>query len=209
MKKSYADSRRKFENAKRIWRLEEDWLTPCEYIPYIAALFDYEIDLDPCSTEHANKEFLRARNFYTKEDDGLNIDIPWSGKVYCFPPTYGRCSFNKQRGTWRWGLHGGASSTSPSIAWFRRLEREWKLRNVFEGLLFSCNHEMFRACPEMWNYPVCIPSKRANLIQGKKYYRFDTPFTWGFFIYLPQPSMSFESSERFREIFSNIGHIIN
>ena len=122
MKKSYAESRRKFENAKRIWRLEEDWLTPCEYLPYIAALFDYEIDLDPCSTEHANKEFLRARNFYTKEDDGLNIDISWSGKVYCFPPTYGRCSFNKQRGTWRWGLHGGTGSTSPSVAWFRRLE---------------------------------------------------------------------------------------
>ena len=46
MKKSYADSRRKFENAKRIWRLEEDWITPAEYLPYIAALFEYHIDLE-------------------------------------------------------------------------------------------------------------------------------------------------------------------
>ena len=98
---------------------------------------------------------------------------------------------------------------SPSIAWFKRLEREWKLRNVYEGLLFSCNHEMMRAYSEMWNYPVCIPTKRANLIQGKKYYRFKTPFTWGFFIYLPPPHTDFQSGERFREIFSNIGKIIN
>ena len=34
-------------------------------------------------------------------------------------------------------------------------------------------------------------------------------FTWGFFIYLPPPSLSFQSGEKFREIFSNIGHIIN
>ena len=151
MKKSYAESRRKFENAKRIWRLEEDWITPAEYLPYIASLFEYHIDLDPCSTEHANKDFIHAKNFYTKEDDGVNIDIAWRGKVYCFPPTYGRCSFSKQRGTWRWGLHGGTGSMSPSIAWFKRLDREWKLLNVYEGLLFSCNHEMMRACPNMWN----------------------------------------------------------
>jgi len=98
---------------------------------------------------------------------------------------------------------------SPSIAWFRRLEREWKLRNIYEALFFSCNHEMMRSYPEMWNYPICIPTKRANLIKGSDYYRFKSPFTWGFFIYLPPPNIEFVASDKFRYIFSNIGKIIN
>ena len=46
MKKSYETFRRNFENAKRIWNLEEDWITPVEYLPYIDALLG-DIDLDP------------------------------------------------------------------------------------------------------------------------------------------------------------------
>ena len=135
MKKSYETFRRNFENAKRIWNLEEDWITPVEYLPYIDALLG-DIDLDPCSTEKANKDFIHAKNFYTKKEDGLNTEIAWTGKVYCFPPTYGRCSYSKKRGSWRWSLRGGAGAMSPSIAWFRRLEKEWKLRNIYEALFF-------------------------------------------------------------------------
>jgi len=52
MRMSYAEFRQKFAHAKKVWRLEEDWLTPVEYLPYIDALLG-DIDLDPCSTEHA------------------------------------------------------------------------------------------------------------------------------------------------------------
>ena len=60
MKKSYETFRRNFENAKRIWNLEDDWITPTEYLPYIGALLG-DIDLDPCSTEKANKDFIHAK----------------------------------------------------------------------------------------------------------------------------------------------------
>ena len=104
-------------------------MTPVDYLPYIDALFG-DIDLDPCTTEMANGQFLRARNFYTKEDDGLNTETPWTGKVYLFPPTYGRCSWSDPRGTWKWGLRGGSRGVSPTTAWFRRLVREWKLGKI-------------------------------------------------------------------------------
>ena len=42
--------------------ITHDWLTPCEYIPYIDALLR-NIDLDPCSTYDANNQFLRAEKF--------------------------------------------------------------------------------------------------------------------------------------------------
>ena len=99
--------------------ISHDWLTPCDYLPYIDALLR-NIDLDPCSTYDANNQFLRAKKIYTYDDDGLNIEEPWTGKTYLFPPTYGRCSFAKKRGTWRWSLSAGHGAKAPSVIWFIR-----------------------------------------------------------------------------------------
>ena len=168
----------------RISHLNHDWLTPAEYLPYIYALLG-DIDLDPCSTHSANAEFLRAKKIYNLEDDGLNIQDPWTGKVYLFPPTFGRCSFSKERGTWRWSVKAGVASKAPSVIWFKRLIKEWKLRNIPEALFYTTYPEMMRICPEMWDFPVCIPTDRANLIHGKDLYTLKSPMYWGYFIYLP------------------------
>ena len=191
----------------KIKHIRDDWLTPAEYLPYIYALLGY-IVLDPCSTHHANAEFLRSRKIYTLEEDGLNIDDPWTGTTYLFPPTYGRCSFNKERGTWRWSSKAGASAKAPSIIWFRRLVKEWKLRNIPEALFFTTYPEMMRICPEMWDYPVCIPTDRANLIHGKGIFTLKSPVFWGYFIYLPKLEYGFAQTAKFEEIFSHIGKII-
>ena len=119
-KGSWSASKRSLAQVEHI---THDWLTPCEYIPYIDALLK-DIDLDPCSTYDANNQFLRAKKIYTYEIDGLNIDEPWTGKTYLFPPTFGRCSFAEKRGTWRWSLSAGKGAKAPSVIWFRRLLRE-------------------------------------------------------------------------------------
>jgi hypothetical protein len=197
---------RKFEFLQRITNVVDDWLTPVEYLPYIDALLG-DIDLDPCSTARANKEFLRAKKIITYEEDGLNTDIPWTGKTYLFPPTYGRCSFSKPRGTWRWSLKGGKNAKTPAAAWFGRLEREWKLRNIPEALFYTTTHEIMRTCPQIWDYPMCIPSKRCELIHGK---RFDQTiaFTWGFFVYLPKSEFGFRQVDDFTRIFSHLGKVL-
>tara|TARA_R100001082_G_C4342492_1_gene150800 strand:+ start:157 stop:777 length:621 start_codon:yes stop_codon:yes gene_type:complete len=192
----------------RITHVTHDWLTPADYIPYISALLE-DIDLDPCSTYDANNQFIRARKIYTLKDDGLNIEEPWTGKTYLFPPTYGRCSFSKTRGTWRWSKKAGAGAKAPAVIWFKRLVREWKLRNIPEALFFTTYPEMIRICQEMWDFPVCIPFDRANLIHGNKFYTLKTPMFWGYFIYLPKLEYGFEQTDKFIQIFSNIGTIIN
>ncbi len=191
----------------RINHITEDWLTPVEYLPYIDALLG-DIDLDPCSTHSANAQFLRAKNIYTLKEDGLNMQVPWTGKVYLFPPTYGRCSFSRKRGTWRWSTKAGAEAKAPCVIWFRRLVREWKLRNVPEALFYTIYPEMIRTCPEMWDYPICIPTDRANLIHGRELFRLKAPMYWGYFIYLPPLEFGFNQVDRFKEIFSNLGRVI-
>jgi hypothetical protein len=198
---------RRFEYLKRITNVVDDWLTPVEFLPYIDALLG-DIDLDPCSTARANKEFLRAKKIFTYEDDGLNTDIPWTGKTYLFPPTYGRCSFSKPRGTWRWSLKAGAGAKAPAAVWFSRLEREWKLRNIPEALFYTTSHEIMRTCPQIWDYPMCIPKKRAELIHGRIFER-TVAFTWGFFVYLPRSEFGFKQVDDFTRIFSHLGKILH
>jgi hypothetical protein len=191
----------------RIYRLEEDWCTPPEYIPLIYHALG-SIDLDPASTAHANAEFLKAENFYTKEDDAINVEEPWRGNVYCFPPTYGRCSFNRQRGTWRWSSRGGFTSQNVSKVWFNRLEREWKLGFINSALFYSISPEMMRIAPTMWDYPICIPRDRPRLVHGKTFKQFDKFPKWGFFIYLPPRGLGLRQTEQFEEAFSTIGKIV-
>ena len=191
----------------RIAHITEDWITPADYIPYISALLG-EIDLDPCSTHVANAEFIRAKKIYTLKEDGLNIPAPSTGDNSLFPPTYGRCSFSKERGTWRWSKKAGAAAKAPSVIWFQRLLREWKLRNIPEALFFTTYPEMMRILPEMWDYPVCIPTDRANTIHGKGLFTLKAPLSWGYFIYLPKLEFGFQQADKFQEIFSNIGKII-
>ena len=191
----------------RVSHITHDWLTPKEFLPYINTLLG-EIDLDPCSTYDANVQFLKAKKIYTLKEDGLNIEDPWTGKTYLFPPTFGRCSFSKKRGTWRWSVRAAGNSKAPSIIWFKRLVREWKLRNIPEALFFTTYPEMMRICPEMWDYPVCIPEDKANLIHGEGLFTLKTPISWGYFIYLPELKYGFDQTDKFRDIFSNIGKVI-
>ena len=152
-------------------------------------------------------QFLQAKN-YTLEDDGLNTQDPWTGKTYLFPPTYGRCSYNKKRGSWRWSTRSGVNSRHPSVIWFRRLHREWKLRNIPEALFYTTYPELLRTCPEVWDFPMCFPKDRARLIHGKKDTSPNkTPMFWGYFVYLPKLQYGFDQAERFRQIFEPLGRV--
>lgn len=200
------------EKLTRIRDVVDDWVTPVEYLPYIDHLLG-TIELDPCSTHRANEDFIRAKKIYTYADDGLNIEEPWKGTTYLFPPTFGKCSYSKKRGTWRWSKMGGGGthSFSPAVAWFKRLEREWKLRNIPEALFFTTCHEMVRMYQGMWEYPVCIPSKRCCLIHGRTLQWVvanHRPMDWGFFVYLPKSEFGFNQADKFIETFSELGKVI-
>jgi site-specific DNA-methyltransferase (adenine-specific) len=61
------------------WWTTDDWATPPEFIATLEAEFG-TFDLDPCATD----ETAKARNYFTREEDGLQQD--WSGLVFVNPP---------------------------------------------------------------------------------------------------------------------------
>ena len=54
---------------------------------------------------------------------------------------------------------------------------------------------------------MCFPKDRANLIQGKKYFSLKKPMHWGYFIYLPKIEFGFNQTDRFEEVFSELGRV--
>ena len=60
----------------------DEWYTREEELKLVRLVLG-EIDLDPASCQAANEK-VKAKNFYTKEENGL--DKPLWGKVFCNPP---------------------------------------------------------------------------------------------------------------------------
>ena len=160
-----------------------------EYLPLIYDVLG-EIDLDPCSTHDANQQFLQAKKIYTLADDGLNMEEPWKGKTYLFPPlTVDALSVKSE--AHGGGVQGGSHGSTPSVIWFRRLLREWKLRNIPEAIFYTVYPEMLRICPEMWDFPVCFPKDRARLDSRWKVLHSKTTDVLGIFCVLAENGVRF------------------
>jgi len=115
-----------------------EWFTP-EWLLDEARRVLGGFDLDPASCVAA-QERVRAKVFYTAEDDGLRHY--WGGRVWLNPP---------------YGSSGGRSSQG---IWAQRLVEEYETGLVQEALLLvrsALGYEWFEQLFEHW--PVCFLRK--------------------------------------------------
>lgn len=66
----------------------DEWYTPNDIIEAARRAMG-SIDTDPASEYEAQRTFIKAAVWYSKSQDGLRTDHPWSGNVWLNPP-YGR-----------------------------------------------------------------------------------------------------------------------
>lgn len=154
---------------------QNEWFTPPEYIELARSVLG-EIDLDPASHPIA-QEWVRAAEFFTKEDDGLKKK--WRGRVWLNPPY-----------------------AQPDIGLFiDKLISEVSGGSVHEAIVLTHNYTdtaWFQKAAEVSSV-ICFPRGRVRFVspegvlaaptQGQAFHYFGA------------------SAERFANVFSGVGFI--
>src|ERR1700690_3204178 len=166
--------------------IDRERYTPAEVIIDVKDTLG-TIDLDPASGEAVNKLFIRAKRIYTKEDNGLNQNNPWNGKVFLNPP-------------------GG--NRNPELFW-ERLISEYNKQNVTAGVYLAFNIEHLQQSQgwfhPLLHYPFCIPAKHLQFYYEEKGLIQPPPHRNGFasaIVYVGK------SVSRFAKAFDNLGAVI-
>jgi hypothetical protein len=69
--------------------LTDEWYTPEDLVELGRLSLGGEIYTDPATSVAVNGKFIKAKLFYTRQTNGLDLTLPWRGSVWLNPP-YGR-----------------------------------------------------------------------------------------------------------------------
>lgn len=177
--------------AKQIARAKEDhqllnssasneYYTPLPILDAARELLG-AIDLDPASSEDANRT-VRAARYYAQDEDGLAQ--PWAGRVWLNPP---------------YGIEGGESNQA---RWSRRLLAEYAAGAVTEALLLVNAVPGNRWFVPLKRHAICFPDERVRFSHPLRPSERSQPTQSNAIVYLgPQVA-------RFAAIFERFGAVL-
>ena len=147
-----------------------------------------DIDLDPASCAVANR-VIRAKQFYTKETDGLLQN--WIGTVWLNPP-------------------GDKSGILVKKFW-SKLVRAWSSKQVTAAIYLGFNLAQLQQLqksgvggPLAWKFPLCVPEKRLCFTDLSTGVVKEQPTQSNFITYLPS---SLDGEKLFAKHFSQFGEV--
>lgn len=157
-----------------------EWYTPGKYIEAVREALG-DIDLDPASSEQANRT-IKAKEIFTEEQDGLELD--WHGRVFVNPP-YGKSS--------EYGSLAGA--------FCNKAMAEYETGNVQACIiLVNSVHSQNWQAP-LYDYTVCFVDHRIQFVSSDGEENKNPTFQ-NIFVYLGQ------NEQRFANAFAKFGYVM-
>ncbi len=155
-----------------------EWFTPSAIVNAARKVMG-GIDLDPASCEEAN-QIVKAKKFYTKEDDGLTQ--PWNGMRLFINPPGGRGLVNA---FWQKLMSEPAGA---QIVW---------IGYSLEQLQTLQSHNLVTPL----NFSMCVPTRRIQFVapSGRKA---GSPTHANYITYIG------DNKDAFDEVFSEFGQVV-
>jgi hypothetical protein len=121
-----------------------DWYTPPAYLDAVRYTLG-GIELDPASSEAANKN-VKAQRIFTTADNGLAQ--PWIARSVFLNPPYGKTKNQSNQGLWA-----------------HKLIAEYKAGNIKEAILLVNNYTGYQWFWPLMDYPMCIPKDLISFLR--------------------------------------------
>lgn len=182
---------------KRCWQLTElwqsanfssasvEWYTPAKYLDGVREVLG-EIDLDPASSEEANKT-VRARKIF--DDRGLELN--WFGRVFLNPPY----------GVEKIEIDGVQRRVSLASAFCYRAIDQYERRNIDACImLVNSLHSQTWQRP-LYDFPICFVDHRIQFVSGDGEAN-ENPTFQNIFVYLGTDEIKFAS------VFTRFGYVM-
>lgn len=157
-----------------------EWFTP-PHIINLTRMTMGGIDLDP-ATSHKAQTWIRAGQYYTKEDDGLSR--LWYGRVFLNPP---------------YGKSGGKSNQQ---IWAEKLIHEYQYGDVIEAVLLCKSVPGYKWFEEVWDRTtaICFVRELVHFIKADNSKNGPAKAGTAFFYFGP-------NAEKFNVFFGEIGRV--
>src|SRR3989440_3277924 len=174
--KAKQSAKRQREGLRHLLQESFEWYTPKKYVEAARNVLG-EIDLDPASSEQANR-IVQAKLFYDQSRDGLTQT--WQAQTVWLNPPY--C---KQ------------GNTSNQDRWTAKLLTEYKAGNVKEAILLVTAATETIWFHRLYQFPMCFVKGRIQFTTptGKK----GGATKGSIFVYVGT------KPEKFREVFARFG----
>lgn len=185
------------------------------------------IDLDPATTERANR-IVKAKRIFTAADDGLSKR--WSGTVFLNPPG-GLCDVDgirvirRDRRTGRkpcvetgdCGLppgHKHKGVTSSAVVWWKKLMHEFHEGDVSAAIFVGFSIELLQTAQSLpWrsrptSHTLCVPKERIpfNRVENGKLVKGAQPTHANVIVCVTADA---KVEDRFDAAFSKVGAVFN
>jgi len=184
-----------------------DFVTPIEVLAAVSSFFGGQIELDPASSDNANR-LVQAEKYFTPQHQGLKQT--WkASSIYLYPPRDKLLGVEQPPDRSLWTKKKRFAKSAQRV-WMEEMMRKYTLGEFEEGILFltSTDVALLSAQKIGLDLPICIMKEHPKLRHDDKdFTRVSTNKIYGFLYYFPSPGNTEKRILEFSDLFNTLGRV--